>query len=399
MLFCKESIGTNLNALAKTKYLPKVIALAKAKAMARPLKGQLSKWEAERLPLRKYQTVKRWVRQKTPGTLKHMLRNMDRLMKETGQDPDQFLEYARKTDPVEVSDLLESLTEKLKLTSAARIVFIADIRSFLHHNGFNNLPKTNLVYILQDWHRAYKKEEIRNLLSYLDSPFHKLYVYMAAESGLRAQKVIDVKYGHIKEDLEAGLEQVAIRFPPEEYQKRKSAGFTFLGRGSLKLIRELIEKGKIGTDAKSPIIPVSYMASYLALKIAQKKAGLDGKLQPVHSLRKYFEKALDDSDIDHEKKMVLEGHFAGTRAKHYSDREWENLRETYAKAYPHIDIDAGDPELEKRVQDWQSEKKDLLRQIKELKEAQQQKDEVIPDVLKQLEALRKEMEQLKKSAK
>ena len=109
--------------------------------MARPLKGTLSKWKAERLPLLKYQTVKRWVRQKTPGTLKHMLRSMDRLMKETGMDPDQFLEYAKKTDPLEVSDRLEGLSEKLKFPSSVRIGFIADIRSFLHHNGFNNLPK------------------------------------------------------------------------------------------------------------------------------------------------------------------------------------------------------------------------------------------------------------------
>ncbi len=368
--------------------------------MARPLKGTLSKWKAERLPLLKYRTVKRWVRQKTPGTLKHMLRSMDRLMKETGMDPDQFLEYAKKTDPLEVSDRLEGLSEKLKFPSSVRIGFIADIRSFLHHNGFNNLPKTNLVYILQDWHRAYKKEEIRKLLSYLDSPFHKLYVYMAAESGLRAQKVIDVKYGHIKEDLEAGLEQVAIRFGPEEYQKRKSAGFTFLGKRSINLIRELIEKGKIRTEPDNPkdplpIIPVSYMAAYLALKIAQKKAGLDGKLQPVHSLRKYFEKALDDSDLDHEKKMVLEGHFSGTRMKHYSDREWENLRETYRKAYPHIDIDAGDPELEKRVQDWQDEKKDLQRQIRELKAEKENRNSEIDEIKKELRAIREDMQKQK----
>ncbi len=223
---------------------------------------------------------------------------------------------------------------------------------------------------------------------------------MAAESGLRAQKVIDVKYGHIKEDLEAGLEQVAIRFGPEEYQKRKSAGFTFLGKRSINLIRELIEKGKIRTKPENPkdplpIIPVSYMAAYLALKIAQKKAGLDGKLQPVHSLRKYFEKALDDSDLDHEKKMVLEGHFSGTRMKHYSDREWENLRETYRKAYPHIDIDAGDPELEKRVQDWQDEKKDLQRQIRELKAEKENRNSEIDEIKKELRAIREDMQKQK----
>lgn len=45
---------------------------------------------------------------------------------------------------------------------------------------------------------------------------------------------------------------------------------------------------------------------------------------------------MDDANIDHEKKMIIEGHFAGTRAKHYTDRDVEELRNIYGKAYPFI---------------------------------------------------------------
>lgn len=67
-------------------------------------------------------------------------------------------------------------------------------------------------------------------------------------------------------------------------------------------------------------------------------AGLDPKIQTCHGFRKYFENALDDANVDHEKKMIIEGHFAGTRAQHYTDREVEQLREVYAKSYPFIEV-------------------------------------------------------------
>jgi len=127
------------------------------------------------------------------------------------------------------------------------------MRSFLRHNGLNSLPKANLAYTLQEWHRAYKAEEGRKLLSYLDGPFHKLYVYKAVESGLGAQKILDIKYRHIKEDLEAGLEEVAVRFEPSEYSK-KSAGFTFLGKRSVGLVRELIAKGRAYESALPKLV-------------------------------------------------------------------------------------------------------------------------------------------------
>jgi integrase len=294
-----------------------------------------------------------------------MFRHIQQVQDMTGKDPDEFMAYAESMKSIQIQDQLEKMAEGMK--PGARIGFIADVRSFLHHNGFNSLPKANLTYILQDWHRAYKKEEIKNLLSYLDQPFQKLFVYMALESGLRAQKVIDIKYGHIKEDLEAGLSETAIRFGPEEYQKKKSSGFTFLGTRSVELIRKLIADKQIKTKDDSRIIPFSYMAAYLALKIAARKAGLDKKIQLNHGLRKYFENALDKADLDEDQKKVLEGHFAGTRAHHYTEREWDGLRPLYRKAYPHIDVETGSAETATKLQTQAEEIKDLKKEVGELK--------------------------------
>lgn len=55
-------------------------------------------------------------------------------------------------------------------------------------------------------------------------------------------------------------------------------------------------------------------------------------------LREHFENTLDEANLVHEKKMIIEGHFAGTRAKYYTDRDKEQLRDVYQKAYPFIDL-------------------------------------------------------------
>ncbi len=87
------------------------------------------------------------------------------------------------------------------------------------------------------------------------------------------------------------------------------------------------------------LIPRSYYSVWAAVHRAKRKAGLDPRIQSCHGFRKYFENPLDCASIDHEKKMVIEGHFAGTRAKHYTDRELCELRTIYARAYPFIALD------------------------------------------------------------
>ncbi len=84
------------------------------------------------------------------------------------------------------------------------------------------------------------------------------------------------------------------------------------------------------------LIPRSYYSIRAALCQAKTMTGLDPQIQPCHGFRKYFENGLDDANIDHDKKMIIEGRFAGTRAKHYTDRHVEELRDVYRKAYPFI---------------------------------------------------------------
>ena len=315
--------------------------------------------------LRKYPSVERWLREKADKTQTNYLAYMIRFTQQSGMSPDQFLEWAKTVEPVQVQDLISKMAEGLR--PSQKFNFQIDMRSFLRHSGFNDLPKAKLTYTLQDWHRGYKKEEVRKLIGFLDKLPEKLYVYAAVESGFRARTVLAIRYKHIKEDFEAGIVPVAIRLGPEFYGRKKSAGYSFLGERSLELIKEGIKNGLIMTKPESPIITIGYDGIYNRLALAGEKAGLDSKIQPNHGLRKYFEDALDAARIDKDKKAMIEGHFAGTRAKHYTDREWDELRKLYREAYPQIDVDSANPELATRLVSQEDEIANMKREIASIK--------------------------------
>lgn len=310
--------------------------------------------------LQEYSTVKRWLKGKVGITRYNYTRHMIVLGRVTKQDPDQFLAWAKTKESVEVQDIIDQVAETVK-GSGSQFNFKLAIRSFLRSNGFNNLPKSKVTYTLLQWHRGYQKQEILKLLSYLDDPIHKLYVYLLAETGLRANHVLAIKWKHISEDLEAGVLPVAVRFGPEFYGKTKSAGFTFLGKRSVDMIKELVKSGQIQTKPESALINRSYPVMYKVLVRARNLANLDRRLQVHHGLRKYFENAL--VGVDPDQRRMIEGHFATIQSKHYSSREWDDLRPVYAKAYPQIDLNTGDPELVKKLESWQEEKRQLMERF------------------------------------
>jgi len=316
--------------------------------------------------LRKYPSVERWLRDKVESTQVNYLAYMVTFSQRSKMNPDEFLQWAKTVEPVEVLDIIDKMAEGL--TTAQKFNFKIEMRSFLRHGGYNNLPKTKLTYTVKDWHRGYRKDEVRKLLGFLDSLLHKLYVYVAVESGFRAKTVLALKYKHIADDYEAGIVPVAIRLGPEFYGKKKSAGYSFLGERSVALIKEGIKSGLIQPKSESSLIPLGYAGMYDALTRAKEKANLDPKIQPNHGLRKYFEDALDATRIDRDQKYMLEGHFATSRAKHYTDREWSELRKLYIEAYPNIDVEGKDPELQKQLADWQTEKLTLERENRQLRE-------------------------------
>ena len=267
---------------------------------------------------------------------------MGRFQLLTGLSPEQFLAWTKTVESVEVQDLIDRTS--LEFKPAIQFCYRVALRSFLsHNNGYNSLPKTDLQYVSQAWHRGYKREEIQRVLAQLRRKRHRLFVVMAAESGLRSHVLMQLNYGHIKEDLESQTVPVAVRLEPRFYAGKKAAGYTFLGDGSVQLIRESLDLRLIKETPESRLIPRRYYAVRTAIHKANRNLGLDPKIQTCHGFRKYFENALDEANIDHEKKMIIEGHFAETRAKHYTNRDMEDLRDIYRRAYPFLRLSCDEP--------------------------------------------------------
>lgn len=90
--------------------------------------------------------------------------------------------------------------------------------------------------------------------------------------------------------------------------------------------------------------------------------------------------------MDPDQKDLLEGHFATISSKHYTGREWDDLRPVYEKVYPTIDLQTGDPELVKKLESWQEEKRQLLDRFEnERKEWRKEIDELRDLVKKEIE--------------
>jgi hypothetical protein len=308
---------------------------------------------------------KRWLeKKKAKSAMSYYAagRNLVILQRATKKNPDAFLKWAkRQEEATDIQDKLDDIAKQLPTSEGYN--FKNYIRGFLKSFG-TQLPTADNTYTNKSDHPEYKKEEILQLLSYLQDKRHKLYVHIIAESGLRHHHVVQLKIRHLKEDLDINMIPTAIRLDPEHYTGKKLAGHTFLGAEAIKLLRECQEEGKIGKEPNDRVIPLQYSTLNETLRRAKKSARLDERIQPSHGLRKYFEAALDKAGIDHDLKMRIEGHNNGTRGKAYTTKDWDELRKEYSNAYPFINVhDPTQTKLAANIEATQNEMQQLKQRV------------------------------------
>ncbi|HEV2118522.1 MAG TPA: tyrosine-type recombinase/integrase [Candidatus Bathyarchaeia archaeon] len=338
--------------------------------------------EADLEQIRGYQSVQRWLRELEGSTLVNYPRYMVMFKRASSMDPDQFLQWAKtRPDGFDTLDLIVKTAEGF--TESNRINYIVAGRSFLTHNGVRNLPKQKLSYTAEDWHRGYRREEIKKLLGYLDSKVHKLYAYIAIETGLRANTILALQYHHVMEDLKAGTVPCAVRFEPKFYRGTKKAGFTFIGKRTVSLLNECIKDKLVDTKPDARLVHLVYSTIVEVVQRAKEKAGIDPKVQPNHGFRKYFEGALDRAELDFDVKRLLEGHFPDARSKSYTDRTWETLRPAYEKAYAFLDVEGSSPEVTTELGNLAEKNIELERQLKEERRRREALEELVPKRLKE----------------
>jgi integrase len=225
--------------------------------------------------------------------------------------------------------------------------------------------------------RAYKKDEIKKMLSVADLR-DKCVILIMASGGLRAGAITDLEVKHQKVlDKNSGIGILNV------YPKSKHDSYiTLLTPECMEAIRSYLqwrkEHGERLTD-ESPLIrdkfdvftarrnkPKHLMvdAIYKMMSRLIKKAGVySNELQPDHSFRYFFNSALMNSDVNYKFKELLMGHSIQLD-DHYYDSKTEQSRQKmlleYKKAVEALCIN---PEfiLRKQIAIYKEELSDIPR--------------------------------------
>ena len=290
------------------------------------------------------------IRNRADNTIARYARDLNDIMNHTGLSPDALVETAKRADEVGIGDLKAKVLEGR--TDSMKYILGNDFNRLLRSNGVKDLPEERSKYVPIEEHEPYTKEEIRSLLQWVNFLKGKLYVYFAAESGLRIHSLLGIKYRHIKEDFEKGKVPIFIRFDPKERAKAKSTGYPFLGEGSYNLLKDCVEKGLVRKDPEAYIFestaknrkdknksqPLTYAAIHDFLELARQKAAIKESKQPNHAFRSFFSHSLIKADIPEPIRKRFMGHSLGS-GDAYVSKDVEELREYYKQAWPFINID------------------------------------------------------------
>ena len=280
---------------------------------------------------------------------------------------------------------------------------ITGVKSFLEFNEIA-LPWTKIAKFLPDdvtnSYRSYTKEEIKKLLSVAD-PRDRCIILLMSSSGIRVGAIQSLKVKSIKRlDGDVGIVTVypeskdsvyATLVTPEflasldEYLKyRKSQGEKITGESWL--IRD-----KFATFSKktNKPTPPSNKSINKQMRFLVRKAGLPlEELQPDHSLRKFFNTALMNSDVAFTFKELLMGHSVKLDNVYYdkdNEKSQQKILLEYMKAIDALTIN-DEYRLKKKIVEYEEKLKDVPK-------VEQLESHLANKILEQ-EAIKKQLEKI-----
>jgi len=285
-----------------------------------------------------------------------------------GLGPEELLGLS----PAEASRLCQEFTDRM-LDEGYSIRYLnicqSFIKTFFKLNGFEHDRKIKVERYHQP--SRYRKkpeyvptpEEIYKMGYASGKPKNRAMTFTLYTSGIRNSTLRAVRYGDVREELEAGLEAVRIQIYPEMKTVDPSACkgnipyYTFINKDAVEALREYLEErvNKFGdikdeeplfcSDSnqvpleKQRLTPVSKNGLERMVKKAAKQAGIK-KWRDVtpKSLRKAFESALRNNRLDPKDQEFLMGHILpGSQDAYYDYTKVEELRKKYmgVEFFPH----------------------------------------------------------------
>jgi len=245
--------------------------------------------------------------------------------------------------------------------------------------------------------RDITKEEVKQILKFA-SPRDRVIYLVLAESGLRSDTAVNLKYWQIKEDFEAKRVPMKIMLPSSSLKYHVGDRWTFIGEDGFRELSDYLARRlplkdenyvfvsekpeKVKGDqfsAASLSVKFNRLVQKLGIAKSRGKAGIPKRIR-LHGLRKYFRNnhGADSAFIN-----FWMGHSLGTDA-HYISRDPEEHRKRYAEGYKALRVFEPNPESLTALYQ-QVHEKDI--EIKEIKHQLETKD-------KELEAVKSELSTL-----
>ncbi len=255
--------------------------------------------------------------------------------------------------------------------------YLKGIQSFLEFNDIILNWKKIAKYYPEEVSnslRAYTKEEIAKILSVADLRDRCLVLLMAS-TGIRVGAIKALKMKHLKKLQENNIGLITVY--PDSKNDRYNALLTPECMAVLEEYFEYRRKQHEKITEDSYIIrdkyatfsrttnrskPLSEQTINKQMKFLLRKAGLSyEQLQPDHSLRRFFNTALMNSDVTHSFKELLMGHSIKLDDTYY-DKDNESSRQKivveYMKGIDALTINE-DYMLRKKIVEYEDKLKDV----------------------------------------
>jgi len=317
---------------------------------------------------------------KTRGMYLFVWGNFEKFCRRRGKDPltlvDDFRavkyqgELQKERFLEEWQDVLRAFNTWLKPKFAPLTVknHLTGVRSFLNYWKIPlgvDLPKHACVI----WHnRDIKKEEVKQILTFATARDRVIWLVMA-ESGMRSDNAVNLRYSQIKEDFEAKRVPMKILLPSNTLKDHVGDRFTFIGEDGFRELSGYLQRRLplqdnnfvFVTEKQGRVKGEQFTPGSLSMKFNNivQKLGIDksvtGKLNKdkgerpkpkqirLHGLRKYFRNNMkaDSAFIN-----FWMGHSLGVD-QHYISRDPEGHRKEYANGYQHLRIFEASEEVSK----------------------------------------------------
>jgi integrase len=369
------------------------------------------------LQLREYDACTFWLESlKTKSTLNAYTTHLSLFCKFHNTDPDELIKLNNSAGQLKTMVLnyvihLKKIAKKAagkpkrrELSVNSIKLYLKGVKSFLEFNEIA-LPWNKIAKFLPDdvtnSYRSYTKEEIKKLLSVADHR-DRCIILLMASSGIRVGaiqtlKVKSVKrlYGEVgivtvypesKDSVYATLVTPEFLTSLDEYLKyRKSQGEKITNESWL--IRD-----KFATFSKktNKPTPPSNKSINKQMRFLVRKAGLPLEdLQPDHSLRKFFNTALMNSDVAYTFKELLMGHSVKLDNVYYdkdNEKSQQKILLEYVKAIDALTIH-DEYRLKKKIVEYEEKLKDVPK-------VEQLESHLANKILEQ-EAIKKQLEKLR----